>query len=654
MTEDFKNNLKEYFTGNLIEETGVDVPQFQEPITNNKNVRKQIADLKGISVSDVIVNGQLHNNNYNTFLIYGYINIDGEKEYYVVLFDEDVNLIQYINKFTSGASLFSIMRMEQAEDGTIYALSQETDYTIRVLLLNNIFASNINSSEYNVRIRASYIKPSSVNFQVMPVTCSKDTIIKVPNESTYFLTGYGRTGVASTKVIKFTINVGAENTWDLYEFDENTFIGQSKFSVLLNKTGSGYEYNIYGLDTNTFRYREFKIDTDGNITNIKNINTDFNWLTSEVMALNDQNIYLARTDFNVQKAILSKVEGNSFVNLYEIPFYEYQPQFYRDSYITLKRIGNNVFLANYRCDNNFYYVEYGMVIGSQVYILNNSRIKISYSYYGVSSIFNEFFITNSYNLYTLILMGDIIDDVSEYGSSIINLIYNTNNYNGAPFKDRKSMLPSSSNLYSNNKLIFARDLYNKTINNSTTTSTLQIPNTMLNDITIEQEDLISENNNTIVENTQNINKNIFEELNINFINTILMKNANDPNNIIINQLGANRINNSVSNLLDYDNAKMGKYRINFIDNTQTIGSNVWAPIGNYYRTQISVLPNKEVTSIEFISNDENTIYQIIRPSLQVGYIYKIKQDVYIDTKTEPNEVYYGVDEVFYNDEKVYY
>jgi len=35
-------------------------------------------------------------------------------------------------------------------------------------------------------------------------------------------------------------------------------------------------------------------------------------------------------------------------------------------------------------------------------------------------------------------------------------------------------------------------------------------------------------------------------------------------------------------------------------------------------------------------------------------IYKIKQDVYIDEKLQPNEVFYGVDEVFYNDEKIYY
>ena len=77
---------------------------------------------------------------------------------------------------------------------------------------------------------------------------------------------------------------------------------------------------------------------------------------------------------------------------------------------------------------------------------------------------------------------------------------------------------------SNNKIIFARNLYNKVINANTTISTLNIPNTNLNDITIYNQSLIGETNYVLMNNQESITKNIYENLNINFYTTL-------PNNI---------------------------------------------------------------------------------------------------------------------------
>ena len=54
------------------------------------------------------------------------------------------------------------------------------------------------------------------------------------------------------------------------------------------------------------------------------------------------------------------------------------------------------------------------------------------------------------------------------------------------------MVPTSSWLYNNNKIIYARNLYNKVVSGNTTTSTVEVPNLLLNDIDIGQQDLLGE------------------------------------------------------------------------------------------------------------------------------------------------------------------
>ena len=73
-------------------------------------------------------------------------------------------------------------------------------------------------------------------------------------------------------------------------------------------------------------------------------------------------------------------------------------------------------------------------------------------------------------------------------------------------------------------------------------------------------------------------KNIYENVNINFHNTLKMVNENDPNNIIFNQIGSNRLNISSSNTIDYDNAKVSKIRINYVDETTNYNLSDWLMI----------------------------------------------------------------------------
>ena len=250
----------------------------------------------------------------------------------------------------------------------------------------------------------------------------------------------------------------------------------------------------------------------------------------------------------------------------------------------------------------------------------NSPVRLLYSYVADS------FYKVSYNLATL-----YIPFYSENSyTKKITFDYNSINYNGEGYTNVNSLVPSKARLYdNNNKMIFARNLYNKVINANTTISTLNIPNTNLNDVTIYNQSLIGETNYALMNNQESITKNIYENLNINFYTTLRMINNNDPNNQIFNQVGSNRINSSVSSVKDYTNAKATKIRINYDDETTKI-QDITFDYGNEAYTEFIIYVNKNITSIDFISNDENTIYNTIRPELEIGKYYKISQSVYVD------------------------
>ena len=214
----------------------------------------------------------------------------------------------------------------------------------------------------------------------------------------------------------------------------------------------------------------------------------------------------------------------------------------------------------------------------------------------------------------------------------IPFVFNQFDYNGLPYEDINCIKPNSGILYdSDGNIIFARNLYNLNINGNTTISTIEVPNTFLNDTTIAKEDLLSETNVILNDNVQNISKNIYEVLDINFFNTLVMKNSNNPLNEIINNLGASRLNSSASQVLDYQNTYANKIRINYTDNTNDVETVGIPTITNGIATyNFSIYVSKTISNIEIISNDENTSYQTIEGTFNVGSTYTITQDVRVE------------------------
>ena len=204
-------------------------------------------------------------------------------------------------------------------------------------------------------------------------------------------------------------------------------------------------------------------------------------------------------------------------------------------------------------------------------------------------------------------------------------IYNSFNYNGSSYTDYNSLIADTGNIYSNNDIVFARDLYNKTTLNNTTVSTIQVPNTMLNDINLNKQSLIGVTNVELVDNTEDIQKNIYETLFLNFINTI---NVIDEDTNTRFNAAANYVNENIeTGTKDSSiNSSIGKVRINYGDNTTKLFNIKWAVIDDTHRSiEYGVYVDKPIDSIDYLSNDETTIYCKKRLELEVGNYYKIKQ-----------------------------
>jgi hypothetical protein len=78
------------------------------------------------------------------------------------------------------------------------------------------------------------------------------------------------------------------------------------------------------------------------------------------------------------------------------------------------------------------------------------------------------------------------------------------------------------------------------------------------------------------------------------------------------------------------------------------------PTRNYFYTKFALYVNKTISSIDFISEDESTVYNTINPVLEISKFYSIKQKVRIDEIIPSEPVLYDNIQVQYNGEDVIY
>lgn len=643
MTQDYKDKILDYITNN-INVTGQDNQELIEKIENVS--RTKFAEHLPTNPSMFFINGIIRSMTNNNYVLYGgYVPQGGTQEAnsrgIILILDTNFNVLKAIYSFNTGTPLRPIQKLIQIEDNTFvgvdstifaYPENREKIYnnTKRFIMLNNVSVKD-STNDYRTILRTSYNLPYT-NFYCME-------IVKNPNTAHYLLAGAtylpqsGGGHYDGVRVIDLKINVGTDNEWSKTDDDGSNWIYGGFYGEFDDNDNAHWKM-ILTYNQNPIRvyswsgsYPSIIMTASGDFKPY----VDSLSMKNQAQFVDENTVYFVINNQRWGQAVAPR-----YIGLYK---YNYTQGILKQ--IFLKNIGNydyndsreGIFITslngelyvNY-CDNwnkdnqtaNYNFQRLDNDLWKPNLISQNQKYTMERTLP---------FTANMYNLVTNITLHTKME-ISRWHFEAVKEIYNKFNYNSTPYDNYNSLKSKTGTLYGANGILFARDLYNVSLLNSSTTSTIQVPNTLLNNDTITQEKLISETNKTIVLNSKNINKNIYETLYINFINTlgVIDEDAN-----VQYPLAANYINQNI-NVATKENCEqtfVGKVQVVYESSTVTQNL-IWTYDTDHYETSFTIDATVEIPYLLFMSDDLSTIYLEKQLDIEIGDYYVINQKLRIE------------------------
>lgn len=618
MTQDYKENILKYITGNLEQQTGVYSPEYNH-ITSTDN--DLYTELKTYFDSMITYTAFLPSkDNKNQDLEYSVLGCNGTlfdesdtSGAYVIL-DKNYDIVKVITHHKDGSLIGVIECLSVDEKGNYYGV-EKVGSTYKIVELNNLVLKLSTQNDYEAVVINSYNIPNQYNW---------DNMIKIQrnaNSNKYFILAR-RNSSGTHSLVGIELKIGDSLTWTYY-----TTTYDSWSSNIQNIFNNGY--NAY-WDSNDELQFHIAVNDYGLIMLSKGTGTTMvaTRIMDDDLPNSSLNTFIFYSNAIGYYATVGDFDPQNEFSIYRIDLstntsnliYRINSDYNSNNQMWLFKANNIIYF--YRITNQgstTYELEFGLIDDYGIYpqvlgtYMANTFTGV-YSYANVITSFNKnyLYIQNQDKVFTC------------------DFIWNSNNYNGSAFIGYGSLIPNVGTIENSNEdEILNKNLYNVSSYSNRYTATLQIPNYTLNNEEIYNALLYSKNNNILVNSTLDLTKNIYEELNINFTNEF---------NIIDNDNGgALNINASSyltsSMLSQLSNAFIGKYRINYNDETiktNTLSTNelVYQNLKTTYNIVIYV--DKQIDSIDLLSDSEATVYKTIDCSaLEVGKYYQITQDIKI-------------------------
>lgn len=584
----------------------------------------------GIVISDgtktlpgrTALTSQLSYNNYSITLSYN----DG----LVTLFDNEYNVLFQDYLYINNTNAF-LRTLDIDEEGNLYGIASNNNGEWLVYL-NNITQKNADG-EYELYIRKSYSLTSMINAMATElgtgISRNRWKLKKSPIDSRFIIVFDGVVATGSNYnlfVINYRVNVGSTND---YEYrvkavgtyaqnitqsmyvnweDDNVFV----YLFSMNSAYNGYDYSNPGIVKYYWSSTNFAegttISTSLIYTNNSCIKTG---ILSQALLTSNDKIWFIDAEKNAEE-ITFKIflyKNNTLYTKYTLSnvIFNFSEMLY---------VNNQLFISSVskKTDENYRTLLFH-VIEENLY----SIIDFSNGNYTATLL-----ITNDYNLYGICL-----------NDSRFKYIYNSSAYNGTEYFCDKSVTAESMTLYGINKNgsqnivpIFSRNLYNKVIVGNSIISTAQIPFTYLNNSIITEEQLISKSDNVINEYYEEIEKNQYEELYINNIDSLKVFDNNIGSTY--NQNCSLEVINNISNGFE-GNYKITHYRINYKNGTKKEH-----PINHITRTGRDAIieiyvKNENIENIQiFDKNFKTPFITIDLNNYELNKIYKITEHVKVE------------------------
>ena len=648
MTEDYKKILFSYLKGNLPLESGTSDEIFKEINEVSADDWPRDGEILPSTRGIFKYEGLLEVSNSDLIVLYGgYKTSSDESRGIITLLTNNFVPIKSFFQYDSGTYLQYIMCMIQEDDGAFTMTTcpdspsdKSWSFTTsqkRFVMLNN-FAQQING-EYSLSLQKSYNFPSSYN----NFYCKK--IFKDINSSRYILIGnqlrdQNSPDFDAVRIIDLTVNVGSSNEWSKIDDSGDGWImgdsyvefqDENYFLEILLVSSSRTANTIYNWKKD---FSDARPSTESIMNFSFTPRIDSSNYQNQSVFINKDEVYFVQNNqhWGIPGVARPKYIGLYYCNLstkQSKTFYEKYLGDYDFCNIEAIYITENSGKLYVEFNNNITSTDNGTLADYYFQRLENSQwnpIKISEQQF---FIYNRraLYVRNNYNLVSWFSYMINPQPQQYWKQYNIKESYNSSNYNGEPYINTNALISHSGELYSNNNLVFARNLYNKTISENSTVSTIEVPNNYLNGIDITQKNLLSETNLNLIQDNNTIQKNVYETLFINFINTLIISDQNN-NSRLINSSASTYLNSSINDGTKYDSAKFYNKGILTYQDGSTKEINYEFQDINDTSTHIlfGIYVDKLINKLEIVSNDKTMVYQTIDLSeLEINKTYNIKQ-----------------------------
>ena len=677
MRDDYKKLLIEYLTNLLNIETPKPTDFDPEDIAGrgvlDYSSNEWQSVVNAFNGKNVSINGILDSPNYDLYIMYGgYLNGDSGNSKSFLIYVDQYNVPRKV-RLLDGRG-FQFLKFDETNNRVYGVVGDRAnnptanDNDAYFVYYNNLFLTQDDSNPPDLQYSYKIHTDSGTDYFT-----ARD-IIKHPEKSWYLIFTTNFSSLINTKVVELQINVGQSNvlnTWNIgsgyygyafygwYNGDTPHFktiiadSGNQYDFILATDNGSNVSYTNLTCDTTISRPQTAYLRPNYVATSENKIYFVYNAsYTDQGATMKQSCIY--RYDGTTTIKTCYKTDALNFAN-YKIPMlnlvndvntiYAIRMIPTEDGYASQKAVN----LTEHPTPTESNFNALGGMGGQFTYPYRfnayNYMTKLKRNFNIVY--FNSFC---GYMREGLGLSTNPLNGFTYQRGAIVQRI----GYTGYPYTSYSSLVPRYVNMYYQNvALWFSRNVYNITRFDNTTTASVEIPANYLNDqYKVSRHKLFGNTCYELVRAQRIIDKNKYEIVHVNFINTI---NEIDEDTNTEYKLGAIKINQNTTAGLqtNYEDTRCIKYRINYTDNTSSINNITWGNINNLNKqTYFIISVSKAIKNIELISNDETTTYMVINGNFEVGKDYLITQKVRIGEKPTSNDLQYNGENVLYSNQQV--
>lgn len=679
MTDDYKKRLIEYVTGllQIEDERPTDFDPDNMWISNSDyndaNYEDVIVALRG---KYSCINGILQSDFNEVFVMYGAYqdSLNANSKGFLIFFAKEAAEYRPVKISLLNTRGIQFLKFDESSnrvygitgDRSTYKGAQDNDCYF--VYFNNLFLAYDDELEPDQTYSYRIWNNGSQQF------CCRD-IVKQGEGSRYLIFGTQFTNLNYPTVIDLKINVGEDNEQTNYSTGSNyfgyAFHGEfngdtPSFKMIVFDNSSGVKtFKQAMLSGSSLIYGNITISTA--IKTTQNVNTRTNYI-----ALSDDEIYFIHNSlyenpngYDVVRSTLYKFNGlnNSISEIYYAEVDHEVSDENNYPILNVVRDLNTIYLVRQTTDYQDFLTYISLANISEhpnPQESNFHRMEVE-PYIPYPNIYNQIaMLRRQFNLvfvesfggFFRDSQGDPNEDVSG-GQSQYTGLRQVIGYTGYPYTDYSCLVPRYANIGILTSVpTFSRNVYNITKFENTTTASVEIPAQYGNFYLTTFQRLFGVTGYNLVYNYRPLQKNRYEVMHVNFINTI---NVVDEDKDIYYPYSAVRVNYSTNTggQTNYDNCKCMKYRINYSDGTSVTQPFSWSPINDYNKkTMFVVYADKEIESIDLLTSDQSAIYLHIEGTFEQGKYYQIKQKVRVGERPVSNDLLYNNQNVLYNNNQV--